>query len=98
MHPTCEATMLAFLPVSRFRVHYQVASGRPYSALERFLLEAVREGHATLDGLIGLFRVHRRTVIEGVVTLMQAGWLGLRPGNDHQFEVTDAGREALKQL
>src|SRR4051812_6789753 len=89
--------MLAFLPVNRFRVSYQVASGRPYSALERLLLEAVREGTATLDGLVDLFCVHRRIVIEGLVTLMQAGWLGLRPGDDHKFEVTDAGRGALAQ-
>jgi len=89
--------MLAFLPVSRFRVSYQVASGRPYSPLERYLLEAVREGHATLDALVDLFRVHRRIVIEGLVTLMQAGWLGLRPGGDDKFDVTDAGQEALKQ-
>lgn len=89
--------MLAFLPVSRFRVTYQVATGRPYSPLERYLLEAVQEGYATLDALVDLFRVHRRIVIEGLVTLMQAGWIGLQPGGDDKFDMTDAGREALKQ-
>jgi hypothetical protein len=47
--------------------------------------------------LVDLFHVHRRIVIEGLVTLMQAGWLALRPGQAHNFEVTDKGRQALKQ-
>jgi hypothetical protein len=88
--------MIAFLPVARYRVEYQVASGRPFSSFERLLLRAITEGNGTLDSLADLFRLHRRMVIEGIVTLvtlMQAGWVCL--GHDgSSFVTTPAGRIA----
>lgn len=86
--------MIALLPVSRYRVRYQVASGRPYSFFERFILEAIRDGHSSLDALEQTFRVHRRPLIEGVVTLIQAGWVAL-DRNTHHLVSTTAGSRAI---
>ena len=69
--------MIVLLPVSRYRVRYQVASGRPYSFFERFILEGVRDGYSSLETLERTFRVHRRVLIEGLVTLVQAGWVAI---------------------
>ena len=88
--------MITFVPVSRYIVQYQVASGRPYSDFERLLLEAVQEGQSTLSTLVNLFRVHRRVIIEGLVTLMQAGWIAIK-ADSNTFELTRPGREAIQQ-
>lgn len=91
--------MIVFLPVSRYKIEYQVAAGRPYSRFERLLLEAVaseQEGNS-LDVLHRTFHVHRRVVIEGLVTLMQAGWIAIRATTDARqgFVMTTAGQQAL---
>ncbi|MCX6624511.1 MAG: hypothetical protein NTY38_26310 [Acidobacteria bacterium] len=86
--------MIALLPVSRYRVRYLVASGRPYSFFERFILEAVGAGHTSLDALERTFRVHRRALIEGLVTLIQAGWIAI-DRNNHELLATAAGRQAI---
>jgi hypothetical protein len=88
--------MIAFVPVSRYVVQYQVASGRPYSDFERLLLEAVQEGQSTLGTLVNLFQVHRRVIIEGLVTLMQAGWIAVK-ADSNTFELTRPGKEAIQQ-
>ena len=89
--------MIAFLPVVRFKVDYQVASGRPYTAVERFILEAVAAGTTRLDALVDFLGVHRRVMIEGLVTLMQAGWLALNADPSvGEFVITSSGRQALK--
>lgn len=88
--------MIAFVPVSRYVVQYQVASGRPYSDFERLLLEAVKEGQSTLSALVNLFQVHRRVIIEGLVTLMQAGWIAIK-ADSNTFELTRPGSEAIQQ-
>lgn len=85
--------MIAFLPVSKYRVQYQIATGRPYSALERLVLEAVSAGQRTLDGLCDTFQIHRRVVVEAIVTLMKAGWLALHP--EGSFVVTELGTTIL---
>jgi hypothetical protein len=87
--------MIAFLPVARYRVDYQVASGRPFSSFERLLLIAIHQGNSTLDSLTDVFKLHRRMVIEGIVTLMQAGWVCL--GTDGaSFVTTASGRKAAE--
>lgn len=88
--------MITFVPVSRYVVQYQVASGRPYSDFERLLLEAVQEGQSTLSALVNLFQVHRRVIIEGLVTLMQAGWIAIK-ADSNTFELTQPGKEAIQQ-
>lgn len=86
--------MIAFIPVSSYRVDYQIGSGRPYSDFERLLLEAIASGETSLDALHTSFGVHRRMIIEGLVTLMQAGWLALGDGSD-EFVTTHSGKVAL---
>jgi len=88
--------MIAFVPISRYTVEYQLASGRPYSDFERLLLEAVQEGHSSLGGLADVFRVHRRVIVEGLVTLMQAGWITIKPDSS-TFDVTSFGKQAIQQ-
>lgn len=88
--------MIALLPVSRYRVRYQVASGRPYSFFERFILEAIRDGSSSLDDLEQTFRVHRRALIEGLVTLIQAGWVAL-DRESHKLVATKAGSRAIRR-
>jgi hypothetical protein len=65
--------MIAFLPIARYRVVYQVASGRPFSSFERLLLKAIKDGHGSVPALAKMFCIHRRMIVEGLVTLMQAG-------------------------
>jgi hypothetical protein len=90
--------MIVFLPVNRYIVRYEVASGRPYSKFERLLLEAIQQGTRKIDELVKLTRMHRRVVVEGLVSLMHAGWVALRSGEeDSVFITTPAGREALKE-
>ncbi|MEZ4408040.1 MAG: hypothetical protein R3A52_16430 [Polyangiales bacterium] len=87
--------MIVFVPVTKYSVQYQVATGRPYSALERLVLDAVGEGHRTLDTLCNVFQVHRRVVVEAIVTLMRAGWLAL--SSNEGFVLSDLGRRVLNE-
>jgi hypothetical protein len=90
--------MIVFLPVNRYIVRYEVASGRPYSHFERFLLEAIQQGTKRIDELVSLTCMHRRVVVEGLVSLMHAGWVALRSINEETlFCTTPAGRAALKE-
>lgn len=85
--------MIAFLPIARYKVDFQVASGRPFSSFERLLLKAVQSGSGNLAKLAQVFAVHRRLVIEGLVTLMQAGWVSLGE-RDNEFILTRSGEKA----
>lgn len=86
--------MLVFLPISRFIVPYEVAKGRSYSAFEKLLMECLRDAPQSVDALHDTFLIHRRVIIEAIVTLMQAGWVTMdaKPG---QFGLTAAGEFAL---
>ena len=93
--------MIVLVPVSMFTVPYQVARGRPYSRLERRVLEdiASREGTATREGatltsLCETFHVHERLMVEAVVTLVGAGWVAVASGREAAFVLTDEGQKA----
>src|SRR5580698_6769916 len=88
--------MIAFLPVSLFKVKYHLGLGRPYSRFDRLVLQAIGGGVNELVGLVDTFRVHRRMIIETVVTLMGAGWVGIDPQSG-QFGLSLAGRGALSK-
>lgn len=88
--------MIGFLPVTRYRVHFHVAAGRPYSEFERTVLEAIAEGSGTLGELERVFCVHPRMLVEAVVTLMQAGWVALEVGGD-RFVINPSGERAMRE-
>ena len=71
--------MIVLLPVGVLRVPFQLASGRPYSYLEELILTSLSEEAKGLDQLCVLFAIHRRIVIEVLVTLMYSGWIALDP-------------------
>jgi hypothetical protein len=83
------------VPVTRFSVEYEVGASRPYSVFERLLLRAIDGGIADVDSLSALLAVPARLVVEGVVTLIHAGWVGL--GSDNNVLLTTAsGRQAAE--
>jgi hypothetical protein len=87
--------MIVLIPVSRFRVPYEIARGRPYSKLERRVLEAIATGGATLRNLSAAFHVHERLLVESVVTLVNAGWVAVAGGAEATFVLTAEGNAAV---
>lgn len=79
-----------------YKVKFKVAAGRPYSQFERLLLKAINAKRNELDDLVKLFCVHRRMVVESLVTLMQAGWVSIE-SQTNQFVLTPSGIEAQRQ-
>lgn len=86
--------MIVLLPVSRFRVPYDLARGKPYSKLEHMVLLAIADGGATLRTLRTDFRLHERLLVESVVTLVTAGWVAVSGGAETTFVLTAAGKAA----
>ncbi|MFB7559800.1 hypothetical protein [Streptomyces brevispora] len=93
--------MIVLVPVRMFSVNFSVARGRPYSRLERRVLEEIaaqagvapHQG-ATLTSLCDIFRVHERLMVEAVVTLVGAGWVAVTSGREATFVLTDEGQQA----
>lgn len=67
--------MIVLVPLARFRVRYEVATGRPFSGFERLILAAVARGATRLEELGETFAVPARLLVEGLLTLTHAGWL-----------------------
>jgi hypothetical protein len=88
--------MIALVPVSRFRIVYEVAAGRPFSEFERLVLAAIEGGATSLAALQSIFFVHRRLLIESLITLTQAGWLAVGAADGGEFVLTAEGRGAAK--
>jgi hypothetical protein len=88
--------VIVLIPVSRFRISYEVASGRPFSQFERLVLKAIQQGACVLADLQEAFQIHPRLVIEALVTLTQAGWLAVGGQKGGGFVLTDEGREAAR--
>lgn len=86
--------MIALVPVSRFKVTYDVASGRPFSRFETAVLKAIDAGRGDLGGLEAEFAVHPRLITEAVVTLIHAGWVAFG-GSVGEWSLTSEGRSAL---
>src|SRR6266511_4795735 len=89
------AGMIVLVPVSRFRVAYELARGRPYSRLERRVLETIAHGGASLRTLRTTFRVHERLFVESVVTLVTAGWVAVAGCTEARFVLTVEGSDAV---
>jgi len=86
--------VIVLVPISRFRITYEIAAGRPFSWLERMILRAIQEGASELAVLQKTFEVHPRLLIEGLVTLTHAGWLAIGGPGHEGFVLTSGGREA----
>lgn len=89
--------MLLLLPVSRFRVTFEVGMGRPYSRLEELVCRMIAEASqpVTLTQLRETFQVHDRLLIESVVTLVRAGWAAMNLGEG--LAITEQGRQTLSR-
>lgn len=87
--------MLLLIPISRYRVEYQLAAGRPYSVFEQLTLRAIHEGAVDVAQLRQVFQVHPRLILEALVTLTQAGWLAVGGPNMKGFRLTSAGEDAV---
>jgi hypothetical protein len=83
------------IPVTRFAVAYEVGLRRPYSTFEHLLLAAIDRGASDLETLSSMFAVPGRLVVEGVVTLVHAGWIGLG-SDDNSLLTTLAGHAAAE--
>ena len=86
--------MIVLVPLSRFRITYEIAAGRPFSQLERMILRAIKDGASELAELRDTFQVHPRLLIEGLVTLTHAGWLSIGGPGHEGFVLTSGGNEA----
>ena len=88
--------MIYLVPVSRFRVLYESAVGRPFSQLEQMVLRAINEGVTDLDVMQNSFCIHPRILIEALVTLTQAGWVSLS-SQEGGFLLTSEGLKATRE-
>jgi hypothetical protein len=84
------------LPLDLFRVSYDVAVGRPYSALEELLLRLIAEDRGeegrVFQELREAFQVHDRLLIEGLVTLLREGWVAMvQSDQDIRYVATEEG-------
>ena len=89
--------MICLVPISRFRVGFEVAAGRPFSQLERMVLRAINEGVTVLDEMQETFEVHPRILIEALVTLTQAGWVSFSSQDGGGFLLTSEGAKATDE-
>lgn len=89
--------MIVLVPVSRFRVKYELAVGYPYSQLERLVLQSIGEGLASIDDLVNTFQLHPRLLIQSLVGLTHAGWIALGGSQAQQFVLTPQGQRALEK-
>ena len=89
--------MKVLLPISQFRISYEVAAGRPYSRFEALTLKAISQGATSLAALKEIFHVHPRLTIDALVTLTQAGWLAIGTDGKENFVLTAEGEKALSQ-
>ena len=88
--------MIIFLPVNRYKVVFEVATGRQHSQFDRLLLKAIRDGVGELNLLQSLFHMHRSVVVGTVVSLVQAGWVGIETNSTgSNYVITALGKRAL---
>lgn len=89
--------MICLVPVSRFRVGFEVAAGRPFSQLEQTMLRAISQDVTALDEMQRTFQVHPRILIEALVTLTQAGWVSFASQDGGGFQLTSEGATATEE-
>ena len=88
--------MICLIPISRFRIAFEIGAGRPFSQLEQMVLRAIKEGVTDLDRMQASFQIHPRILIEALVTLTQAGWVSLSGQEGGGFLLTSEGAKATE--
>lgn len=83
-----------YIPICLFRVRYEMASGRPFTDLERLLLKALAESDAKVQPLADRFCLRDVIIIESIVTLAREGWVALNARTGAYF-LTSAGHQAI---
>src|SRR5262249_7194356 len=88
-------THLLLVPVTKFVVRHQLATGRPFSEVDRLVLRAVVDANCPpMEELLNTFHLPRRMLLEVLITLFQEGWIGLN--SQGLFLPTAEGRRALQ--
>jgi hypothetical protein len=90
--------MNLFVPVTRFRVRYEIGAGDPYSELHALVLRAIASAEATTEKqLADLFLIPERLVIEILVGLSKVGLIAIETSPDQHLVATSQGRTALAE-
>lgn len=84
--------MILLIPISRFRVDYEVGAGKPFSRLDVLLTRALAESPLRLEDLRLTFRLPARLIIEMLVNLFHEGWITMTAAG---FEVTVRGQAGI---
>lgn len=86
--------MILLIPVSRFRVDYEVGAGKPFSRLDMLLVRMLADqGPQSLESLKKTFQLPGRLIIEILVNLFHEEWLTMTAAG---FELTAKGRGGLR--
>lgn len=76
------------IPLTIFKVAYQVAEERPYTELDRLVLEAITKGAQKVEDLKAIFQLPERLLIECLVELIKAGYVALKVSGEGGFMPT----------
>ena len=80
------------IPVLKGRIVFVVDRGRPWSVIEHILLDALSRRAWSATELAQAAAIPRRVVVEALVRLMRAGWVGLVSGHSStSFKATSRG-------
>jgi hypothetical protein len=81
-------TKLVLVPLARFEVRFDLASGQSYGEVHRRILRAIGRRGASLEQLQEQFVLPARFLIESLINLFTEGWLTVTPDG---FRLTPAG-------
>jgi predicted transcriptional regulator len=82
------------IPVSVFQVECEIASGRPFSIVERTIVRSISVGNDEYDRLLEDLCLHPRIVAEALTSLFEAGIIEFQEGTG-AYSITPLGAEAL---
>jgi hypothetical protein len=83
------------IPVSVFRVDCEIASGRPFSMVERTILRSIAFGNHDYEDLINDICLHPRVTAEALTALFEAGIINFQQETGG-FLITDQGTAAVE--
>jgi hypothetical protein len=85
---------LVLVPLARFEVKYDLASGESYGEVHRRILRAIGRRGASLEQLQEQFCLPARFLIESLVNLFTEGWLTITLDG---FRLTTSGLKGLEE-